>query len=986
MRLLFLLVLVLPAASRAAYAASDHYGQVVLVKLPVPGATVIATRGETQITTVSDLQGVFRLAALADGEWTIRIEMPGFSPSTRIITITATTPPSIWELTMLPLAAITTGVTIQSFQRTPVASPPAARLAALPPSDGANEEPPDPADAQDGLLINGSVNNAAASPFAQPRAFGNNRPGQRSLYNGGFGLLMGHSAWDARPFSFGGSQTPKPEYRDVHVIATFGGPIRIPRVLRNGPNTFIGYQRTSDHNAITQSALVPTLLERGGQLSGPIVDPVTGLLFPGNAIPQERISPQAAALLRYYPAPNVDGEGRFNFERPVLTVARQDNVESRLTKPINARNQLSGTFAYQRAVTDTTTLFGFEDASQVSGVDTAMNWSHRFSQFLSVRLRYQLTRITNRTTPHFANRTNVSGEAGITGNSQDPINWGPPSLVFASGLAGLSDAAPALTRTRTDGWSAETLASRGRHYLTTGGGLRRHRIDILSQQDPRGTFSFTGTVTGSDLADFLLGFPQTSALAFGNEDKLFRSWSYDAYTNDDWRLSPGLTITAGIRWEYETPITERFGRLVNLDIASNFSAIAPVVATDSVGVLTGQRYPASLVRPDRGGVQPRVGLAWRPVPGSSFLIRAGYGIYRNTSVYQPIATQLAQQPPLSTAFSVESTPENPLTLANGFVVPRDRANSTFAVDPDFRVGYAHNWQAALQRDLPASLTMVATYLGTKGSHLMQQVLPNTYPAGVVNPCASCPAGFVYLTSTGRSSRHAGQFQLRRRLRNGLTASVQYTLSKALDDAAAFSGAALTGASIAQDWLNPEAEYGPSAFDQRHLVTAQFQYTTGIGVAGGGLLTGLKGRLVKGWTFTSQLTSGSGAPFTPIYLTSVRGTGVTGTIRADRTGAPLQAPPGFYLNPAAYAPPGSGHWGTAGRNSSTGPAQFSLNAGVSRTFPWGERLNLDWRIDATNVLNHVTYATVNALVGSPQFGLPTRANAMRKLQTSLRLRF
>jgi hypothetical protein len=71
---------------------------------------------------------------------------------------------------------------------------------------------------------------------------------------------------------------------------------------------------------------------------------------------------------------------------------------------------------------------------------------------------------------------------------------------------------------------------------------------------------------------------------------------------------------------------------------------------------------------------------------------------------------------------------------------------------------------------------------------------------------------------------------------------------------------------------------------------------------------------------------------------------------------------------------------------TGPAQFSLNAGIARTFPWGDRLNLDWRIDATNVLNRVTYAAVNALVGSPQFGLPTRANAMRKLQTSLRLRF
>ena len=115
--------------------------------------------------------------------------------------------------------------------------------------------------------------------------------------------------------------------------------------------------------------------------------------------------------------------------------------------------------------------------------------------------------------------------------------------------------------------------------------------------------------------------------------------------------------------------------------------------------------------------------------------------------------------------------------------------------------------------------------------------------------------------------------------------------------------------------------------------------------------------------------------------------MTGTIRPDLTGASTDAAPdGFYVNPAAFSAPASGHWGTAGRNSVKGPAQFALNAGITRTFPWGDRLNLDWRIDATNVLNRVTYAGLNALVGSPQFGLPNRANTMRKVQTTLRLRF
>src|SRR5688572_16826918 len=106
--------------------------------------------------------------------------------------------------------------------------------------------------AADGLLINGSVNNGAASPFAQARAFGNNRPGGRGLYNGGVGLLNSNSAFDSRPFAFNGQSAPKPSYNDVHFVANFGGPIRIPKLLRRGPNFFGNFQHVRDHNATTQ--------------------------------------------------------------------------------------------------------------------------------------------------------------------------------------------------------------------------------------------------------------------------------------------------------------------------------------------------------------------------------------------------------------------------------------------------------------------------------------------------------------------------------------------------------------------------------------------------------------------------------------------------------------------------------------------------------------------------------------------------------------
>ena len=145
--------------------------------------------------------------------------------------------------------------------------------------------------------------------------------------------------------------------------------------------------------------------------------------------------------------------------------------------------------------------------------------------------------------------------------------------------------------------------------------------------------------------------------------------------------------------------------------------------------------------------------------------------------------------------------------------------------------------------------------------------------------------------------------------------------------------------------------------------------------------------MKEWTFTAQLTAGSGLPLTPVYLSNVVGTGVTGTIRPSVTAVPVKAAPaGFFLNPAAYTAPTPGQWGNAGRDSITGPAQFGLNASFGRTFRLSNRLNADWRMDATNLLNTVTYTAWNTTVTSPLFGLPSQANTMRKLQTTFRVRF
>jgi len=1025
-------------------AASEYRGQVTFGGLPLPGATVTVTQGTKKAIAVTDQGGLYTFPDLSDGPAKIEVEMLCFSTATADVTISPATVPGKWELTLLPLDQIT------KLTKLPPAPVPSlsAKPKAPTSSAAANENAPElpkPAEeanqqSSDGFLVNGSVNNAATSRYSLDQAFGNRRSNSRALYNGGFAAIVDNSALDARPYSLSGLDTPKPSYNRVTAIVTLGGPLRIPHLLPRGPTFFVAYEWARDHTAATDPGLVPTEAERTGDLSGlvnplgqPLVvyDPATGLPFPGNMVP---VSSQAQSLLQLYPLPNISGNPLYNYQVPVLNSQHQDALLSRLDKTLGHRDELYGSFNFQSIRAGNTNLFQFVDTTDTLGINANINWSHRFNHHIFGNSSYRFSRLRTHIVPYFENRQNISGEAGISGNNQDPANWGPPSLTFSSGITPLMDEQSSFNRNRTDSFSGSVGVYRGRHNITVGGDLRKQQYNDFFQQDPRGTFTFTGaatqgtsnsvTASGSDLADFLIGVPDTSSIAFGNADKYLRQTVYDAYVMDDWRVLTNLTINAGLRWDYGEPITEIYGRLVNLDVAPGFSDVAPVLGSDPIGPLTGSHYPTSLIRPDKLGFEPRVGISWRPIPASTIVVRAGYGIYDDTSVYQTSALYLAQQAPLSKSLSVENSPACRLTLANGFEPCPSITENTFAVDPNFRIGYAQTWNLAIQRDLPAALQMTATYLGVKGTRGVQQFLPNTYPIGAVNPCPSCPAGFVYQASGGDSTRESAQLQLRRRLRSGFTASLLYTFSKSIDDDAFLggqghvsssnqtaapsggpgptgqgSGGSSTGTTatttqsasptpaIAQNWLNLHAERSLSSFDQRHLLSLQAQYTSGEGLGGGTLLGGWRGRLLKEWTVVATSVIGSGLPETPVYLAAVPGTGVTGTVRPDPTGAPITLSQGRqHLNPAAFGAPLIGQWGTAGRNSITGPNQISLDSSLARTFRPSGRFFLDAKVAATNLLNHPVFTGWNTTVNSTQFGLPLAPNAMRSLETSLRLRF
>jgi outer membrane receptor protein involved in Fe transport len=1023
----WLLVALMASGNALELAAAGHAGLVTLAGRAVPGATITLSRGDQRFVTTTDAQGIYQLPDVPDGVWTAVVEMRGFAPSTREITVASGAEPATWTLSMLsaadltkdsspattlpPVAATpavtdrqaaaatrasTTAATTASNGSPAAASNPAARapaaaarpvtgtaaaIAATAPVEEART--PDPSTgAADGFVIAGSVNNGAASPFAQSAAFGNFRPGQgRSRYTTNITLFGNSSALNATPYSVSGNRE-KPDYTTLNVTGTVSGPLQLPGLMKNGPTFQLSYQRTASDNVTTLLGRMPTPAERLGDFSGgsvPIIDPNTGQPFPGNVLPANRISPQAAALLDLYPLPNGEPQAPTNHHAPGLSTSRGHGLTFSTGRSINNRNQIQGTTTYNRSDSLSSSLLGFINETSSSNLGVNGSWMHRSGPFLSFRVTHAFTRAVSETDPYFANRVNISGEAGIVGNDQDPRNWGPPTLNFSGSVSDLRDAAYSSSHSISNQTATEANWTRGRHNYTFGGQVRLNTLDLISQENGRGSFLFAGNGTGSPFADFLLGLPQSSSLAFGNADQRFHAWSYAAYAMDDLRLRPNLTINVGLRWEYEAPLSEVLDRMVNLDVAPGFLAVSPVLASSGVGPLTGREYPSTLVHGDLSGFQPRLSMAWRPILGSSLLVRAGYDRTRSSGAVQTLARMMAQQPPLSTTGNAVTSPEEVLSLSDGFVASPDVVQNTFAVDPDMRIADAQNWQVYVQRDMPASLTLAASYLGTRGGHLVQQFLPNTYPGGALNPCPACPSGFRYVTSLGTSQRHGGRFEIRRRTRNGLTASAQYTLSKATDNASGFGD--VGGASTAQNWLDLGAEQGPSSFDQRHLVGAQVTYNTGVGLRA--LLTnGLRGKLIRNWTIDVRASTGSGLPLTPTFVPA---TMLTPPVRADVTGATLAAPHGYYLNPAAYTSPGSGTWGNAGRNSGRGPKTLTVDGSVQRSFPMG-RTNLDLRFDATNLLNRVVYTSVDTLIGSPQFGLPTGVGSMRRINTRVSLRF
>ena len=875
-----------------------------------------------------------------------------------------------------------------------------------------------------------------------PAAFGNNRRDPRSRYN--FSASINgytNAVLDARSYSITGKEVNQPSFQNLRSTLTAGGPLKIPHIFdTKGKGTFtVNYSLTRNRTASPFTALVPTDAEREGDFSG-VPNANLGSAYPGNIIPASQISPIAAALLKYYPEPNVFSAGAtaYNYAASGTGHTNGDNINARLSYTFNTKNQVNGGIQWQRQDTLTPSLFsgaipGWFDGSTNNGVNANASYIYHFNLHVISTLRYNYSRASALATPYFSNLStvgNLEGNLGIQGTDQSPVNWGPPAISFmSSGTQGLSDSTYRFSHPQTSAIGDTVLWVKGVHEFQFGGDFSRRETNLLSQSNPRGTLQFNGGATGFDFADFLIASPYSMSINYTNSlsgaqgaqiltnpgdanlvalqntpsggDRYLRTSVYDLYATDQWRLTPRISLSIGLRWDYQAPTTELYGRLATVDLPGNFqvpntipASMLPVVAGQT-GAVTGIHYSDSMLNGQKTDVSPRVGIAWKPSSKHSTVIRSGIGIYYVPSVYSSLVGQLDAQTPFATAFNLTNTCG--ATIQNAFSLSYLQSagcltgvgtTTTNAINPDFRVGYSTNWQLYVQQNLMANTVASVTYFGVKGTALTQQLYPNTSPilttqrSAYVAPCSSgfyCPVGYLYETSNGNSIDNGLQLQLQRRLRSGFGGNVTYTLNHAIDDA--------PSGNATQNWQDLAAERARSAGIRAQTLNLQLQYSTGVSVRGGGLVNGWKGVLFRDWTVMPGVMVASGAPITIDASQLALGGAPNGNIRVNYAGGPTFID--GRLNAAAFAVP-VGTYGTLGRDALTGPMLFSTSLTALRTFRLADRKNLTFSINASNPINHPTVSSwnLNFSPANTQFGLPgaTGYSAMRQISANVRFNF
>jgi hypothetical protein len=755
--------------------------------------------------------------------------------------------------------------------------------------------------------------------------------------------------------------------------------------------------------------------------------PTPGQPFPGNMIPGGCIATPASKLLlgnkpgnlaQFFPAPNLPGYSQ-NYH--LLTTAQSNTTQvgvrymrslgANATQPGGSRGGFGGggggrrsqqnqglrqsinfNYNWSDSASDNVNIFpqlGGKSASHSNSLQAGYTVGyHKITNIFNANWN----RSASQTTNIFTNKADVAGGvngAGIAGTDSAPIDFGLPNVVLGD-IQGLNEQQPSFSLSQTISFSETLSWIHAKHNLRFGGDYRRVHRDFLGGSNSTGTFTFSGVFTGSPLADFLLGLPQETTIDATAGKSYLRDNVMDVYAQDDWRVRPNLTLSYGLRYEFYAPYTEKYGHLAFVDTNPTTNASYPnqfavidEVQSGGMGTFSGN-LPDSLVFPYRTAFAPRFGFALR-LPKQTVL-RGGYGInytvgqyatFASTMARQPMVNQLASQPAFVNEQTNEAANAGDITLSKGFGAPETIGN--YALDPHYHLPYVQAWNLDVQKTLPWGVVLNAGYNGSKGSDLDITSAPRPTSTSHI---------FNYEQSGAFSRFNAGTLRVNKRLSNGIALGANYQYSHSIDDAGSVGG---TSTVVAQNWQDLAAEEGNSSFDVRHKVTGTYLYELPFGKDKFWVTSGVGSHILEGFSISGSFTFATGTPLTPSYQAASQDVarGTAGSLRPDRAqGVSLTAGAGSqkeWFNTAAFVKP-AGAFGTASRNSITGPGTIQNNMSLAKTMQLGDTRSLEFRATANNVFNTVQYSGVDTNVASPTFGQVISAGSMRAFQFTARFRF
>lgn len=752
--------------------------------------------------------------------------------------------------------------------------------------------------------------------------------------------------------------------------------------------------------------------------------------YAGNLIPT--VDAAAARLIALYPSPNQAGGARNatsgvvgnNFARTPTLTDDANRWTTRIDYRINDKNDIFGRYAWGQRNRFVPGFFG----GLADGTDTsAWGLTDVTTHALSAGWNYVITStIANqfRFGFNYANADSVQ-EPFAEGNSSSYVpglpdvgQGGIPAIVITgySPRLGSPDFLPKFQKSKQFQFTNTTSWVRGSHTIKFGPDVMAPLVlDYIDVPGTRGRFDFAANYTGlpnaaangliagtgNALADFLIGRP-TNVLLTNAKVVEQRRHMYSFFGQDDWKVTPRLSLNLGLRYDFGSPSYERNNQQANFDPASAAAATNQAQALASLRLATdGSLADRALVRPDRNNFAPRVGFAYGVT--DKIVVRGGYGIFYNLLDRIGSEDQIALNPPFIINFNTRTdTPGSAVagtTLSGG--IPANLLNPANisirniqlrAANPEADTPYIQQASIGAQFEVLKGWFAEANYVHTRGTKLytlrdLNQPLPNQ-PTTRPFP----QFGLIeYRDDNGISRYNALETTLDKRFADGWTLRAVYTLSDSKDNSGEHltSGGSSSFPDNARDLSN---WYGPSDFDTRHRFVINGIWELPFGRGRQFFSDGIAAAVLGGWELTGSLNMRSGRPFTVTQGGDPLKLGSLSTTLADLVGDPGRSNQNVdgWFNTAAFQalPTNATRFGLQPRNSVRGPAFSSLDFSIHRKFPlWNESTNLEFRWEVFNALNEANFGLPNRSVNGGGFGtITTLQGDPRIMQFALRFNF